>query len=131
MKRKVSNNNLQTMTDKYIEILEYCDKQGIFTLKQVFDSIELPDDLRAILEYRASQNSLFMNDKENPFFKSTHDDIHYFLTKDECFQLLEHRQLQEARAGSKKALIFAVAALTVSFLSFMFTIVVAFYPPPW
>ncbi len=121
---------LPTLTSRYIEILEYADSHTVFTINQMAKDLHLDTVFKEIIMKKADLNVMFQqhhgehlsnNGEPAGVYK------YYQLSKDECFQLLEYRELQEARASSLTATRYATAALVVSICALFFDIIWTWY----
>jgi len=121
-KRRAQLKKKLTLTDKYIEILKYADQQDTFSLKELYSSVELSKATQDFVGQLARGGVIFYR---NSRLSYKGKDVESFkITKDECFQLLEYRELKEARKSSKTATWFATGALLVSIVGFVFTILI-------
>ena len=116
-----------TLTDKYIEILEFADKHEEFTFEELCNNINPSEPLIESLKQQIFKENLFnykitANSARDRM--SANESFPMRISLNECFNLLEYRELNEARTSSKTATWFATGALLVSIAGFAFTILI-------
>lgn len=117
-------NKKPTLTEKYIEILEYANSHDYFTLEELFSEIKTNEFVKRVITRKT---------KDNEFFQ-----VHFIdnvpsgkkavlsLTPNECYNLLQYQQFQMAKKSSTRATWFAIGALLVSIVGFAINILIHF-----
>ena len=105
----------------YIRALQFGSGRGWFSFNDMLIGISVDKGSRAaeILQHQIEYRQLFSHKNEQQRVvregNSTSPNLH--MTVEDEFRLLEHTELQEARASSRSATLFAAWALGISILS--------------
>ena len=101
-----------TKPNIHVQVLEFGRDNPGFTIEQVKE--RFPEDYEWI-HRQINFNGVFQSD-------SPDSDCRYFLSFQDSFRLLEHKELQEARQSSRNALRVAIAAIVISIAANIFQV---------
>jgi hypothetical protein len=99
----------------YIRALKFASNRDTFTIQQLFEHVELNDEQQWRLAVQISNKEIFYHSRMHYLQEWQKGEvIDLSMSVEDEFRLLEYTELSEARASSKRATVFATAALIVS-----------------
>lgn len=117
MSNRKKRNSQSTMVDRYIEILELANGKEYVTESEILTTLRDSEKVRAVVRWMITQGSLFEHHFINQDKRSnSNGNMVFTIRPHECFQLLQYYELKEARSASKTATRWAIAALVVSLI---------------
>jgi hypothetical protein len=108
--------------DFYIKLLKWADARETFTLKDIQKEFNISDDQIGVISHQIRNRQLFSTNSPMGFdakLKQTK----LWMSVEDKFRLIEYDELKEAREASKNATYFASAALVISILTLIASIV--------
>ena len=111
----------------YIEALKYASERDSFTIQELFERLQLSEDQKHRLAVQISNKEIFFHTHVN-YLKSYREgkNISLSMSVEDEFRLLEYTELIETRASSKQATYFATAALAISIVATISSVVFSY-----
>lgn len=103
--------------DMYILALKYAETKAYFTLGDLVKALKLSKLQEQILALQIDRKEIFMHSEAVYYNHSIRNDINLFFTISDKFRLLNHIELEEARASARSASRYATCALSISVIA--------------
>lgn len=100
--------------DMYILALKYAETRAYFTLGDLVKTLKLSKLQEQVLALQIDRKEIFMYSEMVYYNHSKRNDMNLFFTISDKFRLLNHIELEEARASARSASRYATYALSIS-----------------
>ncbi|AZE89568.1 hypothetical protein [Pseudomonas orientalis] len=100
--------------DMYILALKHAETKAYFTLGDLVETLKLSKLQEQVLALQIDRREIFMHSEVAYYNHSKRNDINLFFTISDKFRLLNHIELEEARASARSASRYATYALSIS-----------------
>lgn len=100
--------------DMYILALKYAETKAYFTLGDLVKTLKLSKLQEQVLALQIDRKEIFMHSEVIYYNHSRRNDMNLFFTISDKFRLLNHIELEEARASARSASRYATFALSIS-----------------
>ena len=107
----------------YIRALEFASERDTFTIQELSKALKLTDEQKYRMATQVWEKEIFHHNRSNYMGEYEEKEINLSMSVEDEFRLLEYIELHEARASSKHATYFATAALIVSIIATVFSMI--------